>query len=103
MAHRNSSLDEMTIAFKGRSTLRQYNPNKPDKYGYKAFVLSEARSGYVLQWDLYTGQRDEAAAAAVGELGATHVIVRDLVTPHVGKGHEVCMDSYYTSPAVQRS
>jgi len=32
------ALDEM-IAFKGRSTQKQYNPKKPDKWGFKAFAL----------------------------------------------------------------
>uniref|UniRef100_A0A8C9YGA1 PiggyBac transposable element-derived protein domain-containing protein n=1 Tax=Sander lucioperca TaxID=283035 RepID=A0A8C9YGA1_SANLU len=90
------SLDEMTIAFKGKSTLKMYNPNKPDKYGYTAFVLSEAKSGYVLQWSLYTGQHGDE----VTDLGATHVLVRQLMAQHKGKGHELYMDSYYTSPAV---
>lgn len=36
------SFDEMTIAFKGRSALKLYNPKKTDKYGYKAFVLSDS-------------------------------------------------------------
>uniref|UniRef100_A0A8D0A9A2 PiggyBac transposable element-derived protein domain-containing protein n=1 Tax=Sander lucioperca TaxID=283035 RepID=A0A8D0A9A2_SANLU len=90
------SLDEMTIAFKGKSTLKMYNPNKPDKYGYKAFVLSEAKSGYVLQWSLYTGHHGDE----VTDLGATHVLVRQLMAQHKGKGHELYMDSYYTSPAV---
>ncbi|KAM4544857.1 piggyBac transposable element-derived protein 4-like [Odontesthes bonariensis] len=90
------SLDEMTIAFKGRSILKMYNPNKPDKYGYKVFVVSEAKSGYVLEWSMYTGQSrpDESVH------GATHLIVRDLMTPYTGKGHEVYMDSYYSSPAI---
>ena len=46
------AIDEMTIAFKGRSVLEQYNPKKPDKWGFKAFVLSESKSGYVLDWTL---------------------------------------------------
>ncbi|KAL1276603.1 hypothetical protein QQF64_036226 [Cirrhinus molitorella] len=88
------SLDEMTIAFKGKSTLKQYNPKKPDKYGYKVFVLSEASSGDVLQLSMYTGQNADA------DLGATHLIVRQLMAQNTGKGHEVYMDSYYTSPAI---
>uniref|UniRef100_A0A8C1TF10 PiggyBac transposable element-derived protein domain-containing protein n=1 Tax=Cyprinus carpio TaxID=7962 RepID=A0A8C1TF10_CYPCA len=92
------SLDEMTIAFKGKSTLKQYNPKKPDKYGYKVYVLSEASSGYVLQWSMYTGHNVDADADA--DLGATHLIVRQLMAQYTGKGHEVYMDSYYTSPAI---
>lgn len=30
----------MTIAFKGKSTLKVNNPKKTDKYGYKAFTIS---------------------------------------------------------------
>nr|XP_055037155.1 piggyBac transposable element-derived protein 4-like [Misgurnus anguillicaudatus] len=90
------SLDEMTIAFKGKSTLKMYNPNKPDKYGYKVFVLSEAKSGYVLQWSMYTGQ----SVNVNPDFGATHLVVRELMAPYTGKGHEVYMDSYYTSPAI---
>ena len=89
-------MDEMTIAFKGRSTLKTYNPHKPDKYGYKVFVLSEAKSGYVLEWSMYTGQNADEHA----EIGASHLIVRQLMAPYTGKGHEVYMDSYYTSPAI---
>uniref|UniRef100_A0A3Q1EFJ1 PiggyBac transposable element-derived protein domain-containing protein n=1 Tax=Acanthochromis polyacanthus TaxID=80966 RepID=A0A3Q1EFJ1_9TELE len=96
--HKELSLDEMTIAFKGRSTLKLYNPKKPDKYGYKAFVLSEASSGYVLQWSMYTAQNTQDDE----NVGATHLIVRQLLAPYTGKGHEVYMDSYYTSPAIAR-
>ncbi|XP_063077170.1 piggyBac transposable element-derived protein 4-like [Engraulis encrasicolus] len=92
------SLDEMTIAFKGKSVLKMYNPRKPDKYGYKVFVLSEAKSGYVLQWSIYTGRKRPEAANA--EFGATHLIVRELMAPYTGKGHEVYMDNFYTSPAI---
>ena len=68
------SLDEMTIAFKGRHSLKQYNPKKPDKYGYKAFVLSESDSGYVLKWTMYTGRNEEVDANE--DVGATHLIDR---------------------------
>lgn len=33
-----SRLNEMTITFKERSTLKVYNLKQPDKYGYKAFT-----------------------------------------------------------------
>ncbi len=58
------------------------------------YVLSEASSGYVLQWSMYTGQNANA------DLGATHLIVRQLMAQYIGKGHEVYMDSYYTSPVL---
>ena len=85
----------MTIAFKGRSVLKQYDPKKPDKWGFKAFVLSESKSGYVLDWTLYAG-KTENVAAADDDAGVTHRIVRSLMADHIGKGHELYIDSYYT-------
>uniref|UniRef100_A0A3P8TSD3 PiggyBac transposable element-derived protein domain-containing protein n=1 Tax=Amphiprion percula TaxID=161767 RepID=A0A3P8TSD3_AMPPE len=79
--HKELSLDEMIIAFKGRSTLKL-----------------EVSSGYVLQWSMYTGQNTHDDE----NIGATHLIVRQLLAPYTGKGHEVYMDSYYTSPAISR-
>ncbi|KAM9409505.1 piggyBac transposable element-derived protein 4-like [Pholidichthys leucotaenia] len=89
-------LDEMTVAFKGRSTFRLYNPKKTDRYGYKAFVLSEASTGYVLRWSLCNAQTGDDC----GSMGATHLVVRQLMEPYTGKGHHVYMDSYYTGPAI---
>ena len=34
-------IDEQMIPFKGASSLKQYLPNKPHKYGYKVFVLCD--------------------------------------------------------------
>ena len=98
-ATRELSLDEMTIAFKGRSTLKQYNPNKPDKWGYKAFVLSEANTGYALQMALYTGKTSDTDPKAVPG-SVTLGVVQQLVSPHFGQGHILFTDSYYSSPAV---
>ncbi|XP_041355399.1 piggyBac transposable element-derived protein 4-like [Gigantopelta aegis] len=87
------SLDEMTIAFKERSTLKQYNPKKPDKWGYKELALSEAKTGYVLNWSLYAGKDDERNP----EESATYTIVKNLCVNHLDKGNIIFMDSYYTS------
>jgi hypothetical protein len=95
--HKPLSLDEMTIPFKGRSRLRVYNKDKPDKYGYKVYVLSEGGSGYVLKWNMHVGA--PLPGDDPDQLGSTHLTVRRLLIPtYINKGHEVYMDSYYTSP-----
>ena len=98
-ASRELSLDEMTIAFKGRSPLKQYNPNKPDKWGFKAFVLSKAKTGYALQMALYTGKTSDTDPKAVPG-SVTLGVVQQLVSPHFGQGHILFTDSYYFSPTV---
>ena len=38
-------MDESMIAFKGRLSFIQYLPNKPHKWGMKAYVLTDSVSG----------------------------------------------------------
>ena len=49
------SIDETMIGFKGRLSFIQYMPKKPTKWGMKAYVLADARTGYMYNWYLYTG------------------------------------------------
>ena len=49
------SVDESMIGFKGRLWFIQYLPNKPTKWGMKAFVLADSHSGYTWGWKLYAG------------------------------------------------
>ena len=56
-AGRELSVDESMIGFKGRLSFIQYLPKKPTKWGMKAFVLADSRSGYTLNWRLYTGEK----------------------------------------------
>ena len=53
--NREMSVDEAMIGFKGRLSFIQYLPNKPTKWGMKAYVLADSRTGYVYNWRLYTG------------------------------------------------
>ena len=53
--HRELSIDEAMVAFKGRLAFIQYLPKKPTKWGMKAYVLADSSTGYVWHWRLYTG------------------------------------------------
>ena len=52
------SLDEQMIKFKGRLSFKQYMPKKPTKWGMKAFVLADSKTGYTYRWRLYTGTQN---------------------------------------------
>ena len=54
--HCEVSIDEAMIAFKGRSSMKQYVPKKPVKRGFKVWVRADAVSGYVSELDVYTGK-----------------------------------------------
>ena len=53
--HRELSVDEAMVGFKGRLSFIQYLPKKPTKWGMKSFVLADSVTGYVWNWRLYTG------------------------------------------------
>lgn len=53
---RHLSIDESMIAFKGRSGMEQYMPMKPIKRGFKVWALADSESGYLINFDIYTGK-----------------------------------------------
>ena len=53
---REMSIDESMIGFKGRLSFLQYMPKKPTKWGMKAYVLADSKTGYTFNWKLYTGK-----------------------------------------------
>ena len=53
--HRELSVDEAMVGFKGRLSFIQYLPKKPTKWGIKSYVLADSVTGYVWNWRLYTG------------------------------------------------
>lgn len=92
------SVDESMIPFKGRTSLMQYMPAKPTKWGLKAWGLADAETGYMYNWKLYLG-KDGGRPADV-PLG-THV-VQTLAEPLFDKGHVIYMDNFFSSPALYK-
>lgn len=90
------AIDESMIRFKGRSSLKQYMPQKPIKRGYKVWIRADS-SGYVCQFQIYTGR---VAEASEKDLGGR--VVRDLTRLLVGKGHQIYFDNYFNSVELQK-
>ncbi|XP_064098763.1 piggyBac transposable element-derived protein 4-like [Macrobrachium nipponense] len=51
----NLSLDEGMMPYKGRLSIKVYNPKKPKKYGVKLFFITESNTGYVVDFSVYYG------------------------------------------------
>ncbi|XP_066937335.1 piggyBac transposable element-derived protein 4-like [Macrobrachium rosenbergii] len=83
---RNVSLDEGLMPYKGRLSIKTYNPQKPSKYGIKLYMLCEAKSGYVIDFLTYGGSTSTLKD-----------IVFTLMGPLLDKGYHVFMDNYYNS------
>ena len=48
---------EQMVPFKGRSKLKQYNPQKGKKWGYKLYVLTSPE-GLIFNFEVHTGTID---------------------------------------------
>lgn len=87
LPQRELSLDESLIDFKGRHKNRVYMPNKAHKYGFKAYMLTESSSSYILNWSIYSGVKQS---------------IRDIVLPLClnleGEGYTIFFDNFYSSP-----
>ncbi|XP_053968346.1 piggyBac transposable element-derived protein 3-like [Anastrepha ludens] len=89
----HQSIDEQIIAFKGRSSFKQYNPAKPHKWGLKMFTRA-GTSGLVYDFTLYVG---EGTCPAYG-LGLSSDIVLYLAKGLPKDKHfKLYFDNWFTS------
>lgn len=54
---REISIDKSMIPYKGQIYFKQYIPSKKARFGIKAFVMAESKSGYVCEIQIYTDAR----------------------------------------------
>jgi hypothetical protein len=92
---RELSVDESMKKFTGRIYFRQYMPNKPTRWGIKLWSICESRTGYLLDWDVYTGKDNNPVAPGCG---LAHNVVLKLVKDYENLGHIIYMDNFYSSP-----
>ncbi|XP_037803051.1 piggyBac transposable element-derived protein 2-like [Penaeus monodon] len=64
------SIDEQMVPFKGASSLKQYIPKKPIKWGYKLFVLADHK-GMIYDFFPYEGKIHPVSREGVPDLGAS--------------------------------
>lgn len=84
------TIDEGICAFRGRVGFKIYMPQKPNKYGIKIFMLADANTAYIKNFEVYTGKdpyKDNSAAGTVLRL-LSHMS---------GSGHTVYVDRFFTS------
>lgn len=80
------SIDESTVAHKGKCGALVYNKLKPNKWGLKLYILAGANTGYAFKIILYTGK-----TMPVDE------IVSNLMCDYLGKSHHLYFDNFYTT------
>ena len=90
--HREVSIDEGMVLFKGRSSYKQYMPQKPVKRGFKVWCLAVSRNGYLQAFEVYTGATEESSFDG---LGAT--VVKRLTSILKKKGYHLYFDNFFSS------
>ena len=92
----NLSIDETIVGFRGRFGSIQYMPQKPTKWGIKAFLLADAANGYLLNCLVYTvAQTLEGANAVYSTLPQPAQIVMELMgRKYLHKGYHLFTDRY---------
>lgn len=92
--HQALAIDESMVAWRGNLTFRVYSPDKPIKYGLKAYMLCDAENAFCLKFKLYTGR----SIIQPSKNGATYDLVMDLLRNYFETGHILFCDNYYSSP-----
>lgn len=91
------SCDEQIIPFKGRTSLKTYNPKKPHKWGYKMYVLSGV-SGFSSNFELCSSKANVTLLPGEPNLGAASNIIVRLCRPIPRNlNHKVYYDNYFSS------
>jgi len=93
--HKQVTVDESMVPFKGRLSLKQYMKNKPVKFGIKIWVLADAVTSYCYNFDVYVGKNAEVVNE---NLGLASKVVIALTKTIEMKGYEIYTDNFYTSP-----
>ena len=90
--HRDVAVDEAMIKFQGRSSLKQYMPQKPTKRGIKVWVLADSHNGYFWKFEVYTGKNGETV-----ERGLPARVVKTLTEELKRQNFHVYFDNFFNS------
>jgi len=98
--YQNMCIDESLMVFKGRLLFKQYIPSKRHRFGIRFFVMCDCKTGYVLDFIIYTGGTREIGNFDIANIGKLGSIVLTLMNEYLNKGHTVYVGNWYTRPAL---
>ena len=98
---RKVSIDERTLRYKGRHSIKQYNPMKPIKHGYKLWVRADM-DGYISKFDVYQGKSVTSSGVSQDsdselKFGLGEQVVQCMTKDLFHKHHQVYIDNFFTS------
>ena len=96
--YQNLVLDESLMLWKGRLSFKQYIPSKRSRFGIKLYMLCDCRTGFVLDFLVYTGL--STSTIRDNTIGVSGAIVMKMIDKYLYKGHNLYVDNWYSSPAL---
>ncbi|CAH1977177.1 unnamed protein product, partial [Acanthoscelides obtectus] len=88
-------VDEQIVPFKGRSSLKQYNPKKSNKWRYKIFIACD-KDGLIHNFEVYTGKI--LPVSGKDDIGASgNIVLRLAAVIPKHKYHFLFFDNWLTS------
>lgn len=84
-------VDESIVECKGRLKFKQYIPSKRHRFRIKLFVLCDCKTGYVLDYLVYTG--DNKHINFNESLKQSGSVITTLMEPYLNKGQIIYMDN----------
>ena len=87
-------IDEQMVPFKGKSGIKQYNPQKPKKWGYKLYILSGV-DGLIYNFEIHTGAIGNCPGQPDLKASGNIVLILLQNIPRM-KWHKLYIDNWYT-------
>ena len=84
------------VKYRGHSILKQYVKGKPIQWGFKMWCRCDSKSGYLFEFDLYTGKKCGV------EYGLGKGVVIQLTEKLMKMGCEIYVDNFFNSPLLQK-
>ena len=91
------SIDEQIVPFKGKSSMKQYIPKKPHKWGYKIFILADHK-GMVYDFVPFEGKIPAVSRDGIPDLGpSSNAVLLLAESIPENKNHKLYIDNWFTS------
>ncbi|XP_012936290.1 piggyBac transposable element-derived protein 4-like [Aplysia californica] len=92
----NIAIDEAMISWKGRCNVSApvYGHRNQDRFGLKIFQLCDSSNAYCCRFEVYTGKKE------VSPKGVDYDMAMRLLSPYLGCGHRLFIDSFFTAPVL---
>ena len=88
------AVDERMVRSKHRSGMRQYNKDKPTKWGLILWVLADSDTGYTYNFNVYLGKTRRRTSGK----GLGYDVVMDLPECLRQQGYHIYTENFYTFP-----